>query len=702
MEKPGQKFTKTGKQAIVDCVEHMAMVPLRSPEMPEIKGYQHIRLIRSQGGMSQMFRGTRIETGQEVIIKLMPVPKDKQKALNLQRRFDQEIRIARLSANDHLLAAIDHGDIPMSGSGEHGLYLVYPYIEHGSLVDLLTFDRPWETWELPHITDVIAQAAEGLFHLHKSGFVHQGVKPDNFLWMPAGAGHNPLRRIHIWLIDSGPAEPEQKGKARDIEGTLKYLAPEQLKGDITYSVDQYALALVARLLLTGHEPPSINESASLLSARPTQLNPYRLFEPEIDNVLFKALAPQPEARFASVIEFAQALQKAVLQQIRRSLHATLPDPSLVLAQQQSASHPLYPPPPLREETPTPPSTSVAPKEPILLPPLNPPKPYEPPRPRDRSQPRITARNDASGPSLPVVRAQKWLSVTLPDTLRMLTWSPDSTELACTFYRNLPQVISVKHSVETLHNLAHGHAACWSPDGRFLAMSMYDENNPQAEIRFSDRTAPKERCRALSFHQSEPVRGLDWSRGGLFALWLDHKLLIYDFSNISARKHLPDPSYTLPLGDTMYCDQLTTLRWSPNGEWLAAGSNNGQIACWHSPTGRFFQYQPLKKHIRSIDWSPDGRLLVVAFANKRVLFWDLQTGHIEQAVLPESPRMIGISPQTGHVAVATERMLFFFESYSDPAPTAIHPGQLFAAFSSDNKLATLDERDGNTLVIWQLS
>ncbi len=153
---------------------------------------------------------------------------------------------------------------------------------------------------------------------------------------------------------------------------------------------------------------------------------------------------------------------------------------------------------------------------------------------------------------------------------------------------------------------------------------------------------------------------------------------------------------------MYCDQLTTLRWSPNGEWLAAGSNNGQIACWHSPTGRFFQYQPLKKHIRSIDWSPDGRLLVVAFANKRVLFWDLQTGHIEQAVLPESPRMIGISPQTGHVAVATERMLFFFESYSDPAPTAIHPGQLFAAFSSDNKLATLDERDGNTLVIWQLS
>jgi serine/threonine protein kinase len=672
-----------------------------SVEIPDIEGYQQIRLIQAQGGMSQTYRGIRVGTGQEVIIKLMPAPEDEQEALKLQHRFDQEILIARLAANNHLLAAIDHGDIPMPGSDTPRPYLVYPYIEHGSLADLLTVERPWESWELPHITDVIAQAAEGLFHLHKCGIVHQDVKPSNFLWMPSDAVRNPLRRIHVWLIDFGTAEPERNGKSRNIKGTLKYLAPEQLNGEIKYSVDQYALALLARLLLTGHEPPLPNESESLLHTRPTQLNPQRLFEPEIDHVLFKALAPRPEDRFPSIIEFALALQTAILKQIQLNPRAPRSGPPLSPAQPQPATSPFHPALSTWEASPTSLPISSTPSGSIVLPPLNPPKPYEPPRPRDNSQPRIAARNKVSGPPLPAVPAQKWLTVKLPDTLRMLSWSPNGTELACTFYHDLPQVISIKHSVETLSSFPHAHSVCWSPDGRFLAMSMDDETHPQAEIRFCDRTAPKERHRVLSFDQPEPVRGLDWSQRGLFAVWLNHKLLVYDLSNIASQKRLPAPAYTLPLEDDTHCDQLTTLRWSPNGEWLAAGSNNGQIVCWQPHTAQYLHQQPLKKNIRSISWSPNGKILVVAFANKQVLFWNLQTGQTSQAELPESPRMVSISYHTGHIAIATEETLFFFEHIGTLAPTARHPGQLFAAFSPNNELATLDQQDRTELIIWQI-
>jgi WD40 repeat protein len=284
---------------------------------------------------------------------------------------------------------------------------------------------------------------------------------------------------------------------------------------------------------------------------------------------------------------------------------------------------------------------------------------------------------------------------------MLAWSPSGTELACTFYHDHPQVISVNRTVETVPSMAHAYSVCWSPDDRFLAMSINDENNLQAEIRFCDRNSPRERQRVLSFDQPEPVRGFDWSRKGLFALWLKHKLLVYDLSRISREKQLPEPAYALSLGDTMFCDQLTTLRWSPDGEWLAAGSNNGQIVCWQPHTGKHFYQQPVKKNIRSISWSPGGRKLVIAFANKQVLFWNLQTKQVSEAWLPEHPRMVSISPQTGQVAVATEEMLFFFERFGALAPATRHPSQLYAAFSADDKLATLDRDDGTELTIWQI-
>ncbi|MGH2510974.1 MAG: hypothetical protein ACRDHZ_26725, partial [Ktedonobacteraceae bacterium] len=73
----------------------------------------------------------------------------------------------------------------------------------------------------------------------------------------------------------------------------------------------------------------------------------------------------------------------------------------------------------------------------------------------------------------------------------------------------------------------------------------------------------------------------------------------------------------------------------------------------------------------------------------------------QAALPENPRTMSISPQSGRIAIATEKTLLFFEHMNALAPTAMHPGQLYAAFSPEDRLATLDPADNKELVIWQV-
>ena len=151
---------------------------------------------------------------------------------------------------------------------------------------------------------------------------------------------------------------------------------------------------------------------------------------------------------------------------------------------------------------------------------------------------------------------------------------------------------------------------------------------------------------------------------------------------------------------MRCDRRSTLRWSPDGTWLAAGANNGTVTCWRPPhlfTRR--EKQSFPKSIASLSWSPDSTTLAVAFANKQVMCWNLHTDSIIWESLPERPTMLSISPQTAQLVAATGKGLYF-SALGDAAPNACQAGQFHAAWSSTNKLATLDPHNDEVLVIWQ--
>ncbi|TMC20267.1 MAG: hypothetical protein E6J34_13135 [Chloroflexi bacterium] len=704
---------------------------------PFIAGYKDLRLFSKQGGMGLIYHGHDENTDEEVIIKLMDLPRDVQDYPTYLRRFTRETDVANLLAADHhqhehVLAAIDHGDTLHPTDEHHAVpYLVYPYIAHGSLSNILS-DKPWQNWSLLHIADIIIQAATGLFHLHKLRIVHQDVKPGNFLWSPTNTVQHSARRIHIWLIDFGTAEWE--GETISPIGTEGYIAPEQALGHIECSADQYALAVMARLLLTGYQPPSTRHpTAPPLDMDLTQLNHKRLYAQELDHVMHKALAQDPDERFGSVLAFAQALQKAILQQEEQppsgTHHTSFPASPLLRESFQSvdyqapterapsidllpppqkeanssASYPLPPQqtPPLHT-LPLPPESAPLSRHdiPIVMPPILSPVPHQP------VNETLSLKSPAqrvplhSTPSLPLFPLQKLFTVQLPNRPTTLSWSPDGTTVACTFHKDAPRLIYNNQRVETLSSFTYGHCACWSPDSRLLAISICNDDHPQGELRFWDRNSAREYYQPLQFQQSTPIYGLDWSRNNLFAIWLENELFIWDCATLSPHAQFPPSLFSLPLSSNMRCDRRSTLRWSPDGTWLAAGANNGTVTCWRPPhlfTRR--EKQSFPKSIASLSWSPDSTTLAVAFANKQVMCWNLHTDSIIWESLPERPTMLSISPQTAQLVAATGKGLYF-SALGDAAPNACQAGQFHAAWSSTNKLATLDPHNDEVLVIWQ--
>lgn len=154
---------------------------------------------------------------------------------------------------------------------------------------------------------MIHEIADGLAAAHEARVIHRDIKPSNILVSQSG---------RCLVIDFGLAEAliDDAGQSRGVtgrEGTLSYMAPEQLRGaKQTEATDQYALALVAWKLLTGDRAFVGDNSQELL--RKMQHN--SLQHPFLNSgqlgVLRKALRYEPNQRFASILDFAVMLDRA--------------------------------------------------------------------------------------------------------------------------------------------------------------------------------------------------------------------------------------------------------------------------------------------------------------------------------------------------------------------------------------------------------
>ncbi|GCE20515.1 WD40 repeat domain-containing serine/threonine protein kinase [Dictyobacter kobayashii] len=626
------------------------------------------------GHMSEVWLAYDHEKDLDVVVKIMRVHEgDEQRNQKTEERFAREIAILQDLSHPQILPLLDSGY--MLYKQRNVPYLVSPYIPEGSLATLMNQRPPWQSWSLRQVADAVLQAADCLWylHCHHPQIVHEDVKPGNFLYRTVNV---PERAVYLYLFDFGISRYKHQSfeMASEIVGTPAFMAPEQIEQQVNCASDQYALAVMACVLLTGQFPIQTTDQnrqyyleAHLYTPPqpPSVLSPERIQSALVDNVFLRALEKRPERRFPTVLAFAQALRHAIY---TYGEDQTEPDPG---------------PASLTPRFSLPLELTDSEDGRVLDEPL----PIKPPK--------SISLERSEGMALLPLPLQGPVRVTLPSRPKALHWSPDGMALACVLYGSV-YIYQPGHDLQLVSTPNAGHASVvnWSADSQVLAVA------GDRKVYFWHVTRATLLPHALQLTMSAPL-GMDWSILDQLAIWIDASIWIYHLPRARLQQARPLTPQHISTG-TMRCDNPGTLSWSPDGTRLAAGSSHGEVVCW--PVGgkqAVWHVAALGQKIQCLCWSRDGSLLVVATKDRRVLGWDGQTHaellHWEH--LPALPRLLTLSPRGRITVVSSEKRLLIGSAQSSH-PSLTIPGQLLAAWSPvKNELATLDDQAPNVLTIW---
>ncbi|MFO0592937.1 MAG: protein kinase [Polyangiaceae bacterium] len=257
-----------------------------------------------RGGSGEVFRGLDRETGATVAVKRLSANAEDPLVVD---RFWREARLLAQVAHPNVVEYVAHG------VDERGRpCLVVEWLEGEDLAHRQRRRR----LTIAEALDVAHQAAVGLHALHRAGIVHRDVKPANLYLVGRDDSS-----IHVKLIDLGVARATSEATLTTVGnmvGTPFFMAPEQARGEerVTSRADQFALGAVLFELLTGRRAFTGDDVFAVL-AKIVLSEPPRLADvmpgapPELSALVQRAMAKNPEHRFGSMAEIADALATIV-------------------------------------------------------------------------------------------------------------------------------------------------------------------------------------------------------------------------------------------------------------------------------------------------------------------------------------------------------------------------------------------------------
>ncbi|MFO1302315.1 MAG: protein kinase [Burkholderiales bacterium] len=280
-----------------------ARVPgaMNDTAMERLGRYQ-IREIIGEGAMACVYKAFDPEINRQLAIKLLKA----QLRLDgeYRTRFLREAKGAGVLSHPNIVTVFDVGE------DQGHPYIAMELVEGATLAEEIKASKPLTTAE---IVEIGIQLARALDYAHKRGIVHRDVKPGNIMRL---TDSNTIKVADFGICridDSDATDATQQTQVGNVLGTPHYMSPEQVIGEkVDSRSDLFSAGVVLYQLLTGHLPfegdTLISVAYKITKTDPPSLDKIRSDLPlSLRRVIERALKKQPDKRFQTGEEFAQAL-----------------------------------------------------------------------------------------------------------------------------------------------------------------------------------------------------------------------------------------------------------------------------------------------------------------------------------------------------------------------------------------------------------